>query len=142
MLFAWYLRDWLMCPMCHAFPFPSTFPQLPSLHPLLCASGFHYLPHSLPVPFFCHTFTHPACLLSLSHLYSQQSLFSDPYFSPSCLSLCLATNLPAPFFNPPSYLLLILSSLAASTPRNYHPTFHGKVSLLFPSFEAFPRFFQ
>lgn len=24
-LFSWYLRDWLICPMCHAFPFPSIF---------------------------------------------------------------------------------------------------------------------
>lgn len=135
MLFSWYLRDWLMCPMCHAFHFPSTFPQLPSIHPLFSASGFHYLPHSLH--FYACTFLlphfHPPRLLS--HLYSQQTLFS------SCLSLWLAEILSAPSSTLPltscSYFLCLLC--LSHTPPQLFP--QKRVSA-FPSFEALSRLFQ
>lgn len=79
MLFSWCLRDRLMCPMCHAFHFPSTFPQLPSIHPFFTASGFHYLPHSLH--FYAYTFllphfTHPVYSL----ICIPNSLFFRAYF--------------------------------------------------------------
>lgn len=133
----WYLRDWLMCPMCHAFPFPFTFFfQLPTLHPFLCASGFHYHPHSLL--FYACTFLqphfHPTHLLS--HLYSQQTLFQT--LLSSCLSLCLAAILPAPS----SILPLTSCSYLLCLPPHITTPLSMEKCLLFPSFEAFSRFFQ
>ena len=114
MLCSWYLRDWLMCPMCHAFLFPSTFPPLRSLH------GFpQHIWFSLPTP-LARTFssaTLSPILSALSHLYFPTLSFSDP----TRLSLCSAANPP-----PPSFLPLVLFS-----PRK-------SVSTFSPSSEASP----
>lgn len=108
MLFLWYLRDWLTCPMCHAFPFPSTFPS--TSFPFSMHLVFITIPTpciSLPVPFVYHTFTNPYLL---SHRCSQKALF-QAYFPLSLFScLCLAAILPAP----PS----ILPLTSCSTPYN------------------------
>lgn len=137
MLFSWYLRDWLMHPMCHAFSFSiSIFFKFPPYIPFLCI--WFTLPSPLPCLYLSFITLSPTPY-TLSSVFPTVS-FSDPTFLLSIsLHSCDSTRL---LFNPPSHLVLILSSLAVSTPHNYHPTFHGKVPLLFPSFEAISRFFQ
>lgn len=142
MLFSWYLRDWLICPMCHAFPFPSTFFSAP-----LPSSLSPYIWFSLPSPlaaFLCLYLS--STTLSPTPIYSligiPNSLFLSQTILASCLSLCLAAFLAATSSTLPLTSSSHFLSLPVSTPHNYHPTFHGKVCLLFPSFEAFSRLFQ
>lgn len=140
MLFLSYLRYWLICPMCHAFPFPYTFFLLPSLHPFSVHLVFITIPSPwtfMPVRFFYHTFTHPNLL---SHRYSQQSLFQT--LLSSCLSFCLTAILPAPSSTLPltscSYFLPLLCLPHTTTT----PLSMETLCLPFPSFEAFSRLFQ
>ena len=124
---------------CFSFSIYFSSTPLPSSRSLcICFS----LPSPLPA-FLCpylSSATHLPTLSTLSSVFPTVS-FSETYFFLSCLSLCLAANLPAPS----ATLLLtscsILSSFTVSTSHNYHPTFHGKVSLLFPSLKLFSRFF-
>lgn len=89
MLLLWYLRDWLICPMCHTFPFPSTFFYSPPFIPFSLHLVFITIPTpciSVSLPFLYHTFTNPNLL---SNRYSQKGLFQS-YFP-----LSLAAILPA-----------------------------------------------
>lgn len=139
MLFPWYLRDWPMCPMCHAFPFPSSFPPLPSLHPFLSASGFHYLLHSLH--FYAGTFLlphfHPPCLLSLICIPNS---LSQTWLFPSCLSLRLAANVAAPSplpLSPPTHTFFHCCVYPTQLPPHF-PWKSVLFSLLWSLFQILP----
>lgn len=123
-------------------PNVSSFPSLftfPLLQLFLSASGFHCYITSLL--FYVSTLSF-AILLStpclFSHLYSWKSSPPPKSFTVSFLQYILSL----PEILPTSSLTILLTallflSLAMSTLYKYNPNFHGKVTLLFPSFEAF-----
>lgn len=140
MLFLRYLRDWVMCPTCQAFPFPFTFPHLLSLHPL---SSLHLVFIAISTP--CISYASTFLLLSPT-----PSTLSSVFPIVSFLGPCPPPPLPFFFsylfawlkFCPPP-LKLALSPPLLCLPTHCNPTFHGNVCLLFPSFEDFFfKFFQ
>lgn len=108
-LFLWYLRDWLMPSVCHTFFIFHLCFKPHSLHPFLCASGFHFHPHSLNCYAFLPSHFHPPHLLS--HLHSQLPLSQILTF-PLSISLRDFPPLP-PSLSPPAHTFF---------PRCVYPT--------------------
>lgn len=120
-----------------SFPSLFTYPHLPFPSPHSVCIWFSLLSRLsdifMPLPFFWHTFSHPVCF---------SSLFPTVFPPPQTLlflsySLFLTFNPTHLLFDLSSHLLLLLLSLSVSTLCKYNPIFHGKVTLLFPSFEPF-----
>lgn len=120
-LFSWYLKDKLICPLCHTFSFPSAFFSAPLPSSLSMCIWFS-LPFPLPA-FLCLYLS--STTLSPAPIYfligsPKWIFFISGVLSPR-LSLCLAEFLPTPPALPHT----------TDTPLSME-TF----CLLFPSFEA------